>query len=297
MVVVRHVTLDHVVEHIAERHATTGRSRVVLAAAVAVVASIDWVVVVTDGPVLLWVPLVAAAVLAEQRIEAMLVVVVSVVVGVLSAPEGASAGAIATGAVARAAGLALVVAVTTWAVRAARELAHRSRTDPATGLLNRAGFLSVLERERERARRGDSTLSLVYLDLDGLKRANDIHGHAVGDELLLRFATHLDRTRRTVDVAARLGGDEFGLLLPGTDAAGVAQVLERLFGALDRDARCLPVSAGAATWLLPPRAEEMLRVADEAMYRAKRSGGQSWVLADVDQMVTTQGASNGPGRR
>lgn len=294
MVGIERVTVDDVIELIDERHRTSDRVRAHLVLAGGIVALADWTFQDARAPVLLWVPLVAGAVLAGHRAAAGATIVTSSVIGAVSLLGSAPAGAVAAEVVVRAGGLLAVWLVVSWVTATGRELARRARTDPATGLLNRAGFEAALERERERARRSDMTLSLVYLDVDGLKQANDRHGHAVGDEILARFAAHLGKTCRTVDVAARLGGDEFALLLPDTDAPGVARLLHRLFQTLGQDPGCLPVSAGAVTWMYPPSADDMMVAADQAMYSMKRRGGSSWTLVDADRLITTQGTSRPP---
>lgn len=234
------------------------------------------------GAGLLWAPVVVLCVSVRAQVLTAVSTLVAVGVGVVSdLADDEITGIVLAGAGFRALGLVTVALLASWALLATAELTRRSRTDPGTGLLNRAGFLAALERERERALRQASSLSLVYLDVDGLKDANDTWGHAYGDEVLSRFATHLDRSRRIVDVAARLGGDEFALLLPATDTRGVEQVLRRLFHAIDADERCLPASAGAVTWSRPPTLRAMLDQADDVMYQAKASGGRAWVTLDL----------------
>ena len=248
------------------------------------VATADLLWASKAATVLLWAPLVIGAVASGAKLATGTFIGVAIAAGVVAdVSTETSTAAITVDALVRLVGLVGVAALTSWSVLATVELARRSRTDVSTGLLNRAGFLAAAERERQRAVRDGTSLSVVYFDLDGLKEANDHHGHARGDVAIARFAHHLDRSRRIVDVAGRLGGDEFVLLLPTTDATGVQQVLRRLYRAVGSDAACLPASAGAVTWARPPSVRNMLRQADRLMYRSKQDGGRSWVMLDLTE--------------
>jgi len=288
---VPHISLDDVVDHLDSDRPASTPVHLLLAAAVTVVAVIDGTAEGTDVAVLLWVPVVAGAALAGLRLEALGAVVLAVAVGVATMPDGATPGIVAAEAAGRALALAGAIVAAGWVTGAARELTRRSRVDGATGLLNATAFGTVLERERQRAVRTGTPISLVYLDLDGLKEVNDRLGHAAGDALLVRFARRIEACRRTVDVAARLGGDEFALLLPATDAHGTTRLLARLCRSGSHGDRCVPVSAGAVCWADPPSAEEMLRRADEVMYRVKRGGGRSWTVVDLGTVANRPDAA------
>ena len=158
---------------------------------------------------------------------------------------------------------ALVVTVRDDELRQA--LRHRALHDPLTGLANRA-----LLDERIGARDGD--VSLLYLDLDGFKPVNDVHGHAAGDEVLRIVARRLERCVRAGDTVARLGGDEFVLLVGAGAEQEVADRVRTAFfdpfvvgGELLR----VGVSVGIATG--PPDADALLAQADDEMYAVKRS--------------------------
>lgn len=251
------------------------------------VGVVDALIASHAGTAALWAPVVVLTIITGTRIATAACTFTAVTVGVLSDQAAdASVAITVVDALFRFAGMFTIAVLASWAVLATVELSRRGTTDAGTGLLNRAGFFAALNRERERARRDGSALSLVYFDVDGLKEANDEHGHAYGDELLHRFAWHLDQSRRVVDVAARLGGDEFVLLLPGADTVGVQQVLRRLFHALDHDQHSLSASAGAVTWVDPPSGNAMLRQADEAMYRVKQAGGRAWTILDLSEGVS-----------
>jgi diguanylate cyclase (GGDEF)-like protein len=152
--------------------------------------------------------------------------------------------------------------------------------DTLTQLPNRAFFLDVLARELARAERQSTSLGLLFIDLDGFSNVNDSLGHAAGDELLVHVAARLRACMRKADLVARLGGDEFTVVLPDlretADAATVAQhVIEALSQPYDIGHGETFVAASIGIALFPldgTDAEDLLRHADMAMYRAKAKG-------------------------
>ncbi len=147
-------------------------------------------------------------------------------------------------------------------------LRSTAREDPLTGLANRRMWDERFEEELERSARSGAALSVVMADLDGFKAVNDAGGHEAGDRLLQDLA----RAWRGVvrgggDFLARLGGDEFGLLAPGSDEIGARALAKRLGDALPEG---VSASMGVATWDRAEGASELLRRADQAMYRNKR---------------------------
>jgi diguanylate cyclase (GGDEF)-like protein/PAS domain S-box-containing protein len=152
-------------------------------------------------------------------------------------------------------------------------------TDELTGLANRRHFYETLEKGVSLARRHGSPMALVSLDLDGLKRVNDSAGHAAGDEVLATFAALLAALCRAEDLPGRLGGDEFGVLLPGMDLGGACGLADRVLAAV-RSCGALAqhgvtVSGGCACWAPDELPDHLLRRADEALYAAKRAGGDA----------------------
>ena len=152
-------------------------------------------------------------------------------------------------------------------------------TDELTGLVNRRRFLAALDAEIVRASRLGGTLSVVLADLDDFKRINDRFGHPAGDIVLLKFADLIRAHVREVDVPGRLGGEEFSILLPETDAQGALAGAERLRQALaeqpfELEGRTVEVTASFGVAELTPghSADELLRLADAALYRAKEQG-------------------------
>jgi diguanylate cyclase (GGDEF)-like protein len=157
-----------------------------------------------------------------------------------------------------------------------------SVTDVLTGLANRRRLMTRLEEEVARARRYKTPLSVVMIDIDHFKEVNDFHGHAMGDEVLRNIGAMLKAGVRTTDLAARYGGEELTLVLPHTDipeAMLVAENLREKFAGfehhLDRVTLKKTVSMGVAArdgQGEVPSAEDLLKYADEALYRAKQNG-------------------------
>jgi len=151
-------------------------------------------------------------------------------------------------------------------------------TDPLTGLYNRRLFGEGFEKELNRARRYGLPLGLVMLDLHRFKEVNDKHGHPGGDEVLRAAATTLKKALRTSDSAFRIGGDEFAVLLPQTDADQALALSRRIETVFAETLQQLPLSVtvsmdhGVATFPLDgEQADELIRVADERLYRLKHA--------------------------
>ena len=168
--------------------------------------------------------------------------------------------------------------------QANNQLQLLSNTDGLTGIANRRHFDQALAHEWARAQRAHAPVSLIMLDVDVFKHFNDHYGHLAGDACLKSLALTLAQTggRRDGDVVARFGGEEFVVLLPGADAPAALEVAQHIQQAIQ--ALALPhegaphgivtVSFGVAT-MAPEReqlAEELVRRADRAMYRAKQGG-------------------------
>ena len=158
-------------------------------------------------------------------------------------------------------------------------ITHIAATDDLTGLANRRHFYESLEMAVSLTRRHGTPVALASFDLDGLKRVNDEEGHAAGDQTLAAFAALLGHVCRAEDLPARLGGDEFSVLLPGIDLVGAEAFAERVLAAVRECAGLrdgsVTVSAGVASWTPKDAADDLLRRADDALYAAKRSGGDA----------------------
>lgn len=160
------------------------------------------------------------------------------------------------------------------------ELARHARYDALTGALNRRGLEERAAVEVARAGRDGSALTVIAVDVDAFKAFNDSHGHPSGDEVLRTVAHVLaEHTRAGIDAVARVGGDEFALLLPGTELEEARAIAERLRMTASRrlsdrgyESR---ISLGVATSgpAVSPSFDQLYAAADEALYEAKRRGG------------------------
>jgi diguanylate cyclase (GGDEF)-like protein/PAS domain S-box-containing protein len=174
-------------------------------------------------------------------------------------------------------------------------IAHMAFHDGLTGLANRAMFEETLVLAVERAKRDQHSAAVIYLDLDNFKLVNDSLGHHAGDRLLGALAERLSESTRDTDLVARQGGDEFLMLLADLDPDDVAAVVhivtERIYAALeepfDLNGSEFYVQGSIGVSVFPQDAadaEELLKNADIAMYRAKRvnPGGYAFFASDSE---------------
>lgn len=166
--------------------------------------------------------------------------------------------------------------------RANRELAWQARNDGLTGVANRRSFDEQLADECSRANRARTPLSLLMIDVDHFKDYNDAAGHPAGDECLKAVAGAIRKAlRRPIDFVARYGGEEFAVILPATAAPGARERAEEIrrgvrtldiahpaFGA----GRRVTISVGVGGRSPPVSPEDLVRLADEALYKAKEGG-------------------------
>ena len=167
---------------------------------------------------------------------------------------------------------------------------HQAHHDTLTDLPNRQLFMDFLDRELAQARRNDSRLALLFLDLNGFKQINDTMGHSCGDRLLQEVAQRLRACIRESDTVARLGGDEFTVLMPDlshTEDVGI--VLKKILGVFETpfmlDDVAVDSSTSIGVCIFPDdgeQSEELIKKADIAMYDAKGSGKNAYQFYNAE---------------
>ncbi len=177
------------------------------------------------------------------------------------------------------------------------QLRHQALHDALTGLPNRVLALDRAERMLARARREGQPVAALYIDIDGFKQINDTFGHAVGDRFLTLVAGRLGQVVRDADTAARLSGDEFVVLVEGSSldvgpqlvAERVLDVLREPYDLTDQIGRRLTVTASiGVAHGLRSTAEELLAEADVALYAAKESGRDRFVVYESGMQTAAQ---------
>ena len=167
------------------------------------------------------------------------------------------------------------------------EVQRLAVTDSLTGLYNRHKLDEVLATEFERARRYKRPLSIIMLDMDGLKTINDTYGHPAGDVALKIVADAIRKTLRRVDLPARFGGDEFIIVLPEVELDVAVRIAERISEKIrpsEEQKDMFSLSGGVAQLRDEhASAEDFVRAVDEALYRAKRAGGHRIMLPATEE--------------
>lgn len=166
-------------------------------------------------------------------------------------------------------------------IQTCAHLHQQNITDDLTGLFNARHFHHLVEYEVERSRRYGHDLALIFIDLDYFKQVNDNYGHLTGSALLSEVGHLFQESMRKINLACRFGGDEFAILLPSTSKAGAMSLAIQLREALNNRAfsgggnHDIRITASFGIASFPADAlskDELIRLADEAMYQVKRSG-------------------------
>lgn len=165
-------------------------------------------------------------------------------------------------------------------------------TDGLTGISNRPNMEQALQNEFERSMRYGAPLSVVLLDVDHFKDVNDSYGHQKGDEILVTFASVLKKFCRANDTAARYGGEEFLMILPQSNAQGAFKIAERVreeimkMSFVGNDSKfSVTTSCGVAELNRDymKNTDQLINVADNAMYEAKNSGRNKTIIGSVEK--------------
>jgi diguanylate cyclase (GGDEF)-like protein len=171
------------------------------------------------------------------------------------------------------------------------ELDRIAHYDALTGLPNRRLLDDRLAMALAHAQRREELLAVCFLDLDNFKGVNDTYGHEVGDKVLVQTAQGIRSVLRAQDTVARIGGDEFVLLLTELKSRSrIIEVMQRVLEVarlpLDIDGKTIALSASAGVAIYPEidlSADELVRYADQAMYRAKQQGRNRFILFDANE--------------
>ena len=158
-------------------------------------------------------------------------------------------------------------------------LNRAARKDALTGISNRRNMLDLLSEEVKRANRYDHPVSTILIDIDHFKKVNDTYGHGVGDKVLVEVARTLGGGLRDTDTVARWGGEEFLISLPHTGIEDAVKVADKLRLAVSGDSVVegeerihITISAGVAEYEVGTTVENLISLADRALYEAKEQG-------------------------
>jgi diguanylate cyclase (GGDEF)-like protein len=177
----------------------------------------------------------------------------------------------------------------------ARKMEFQATTDTLTGLFNRLKFNQALAAEIQRSKRYQTGFSLVLFDIDHFKYVNDVHGHQVGDSVLIQISQIVAEQIRTTDLLARWGGEEFVILAAGSDRQMAQQAAEKLRIAIGQfmfaGVGAVTCSFGIAEYVDRDTAETLISRSDSALYQAKRMGRNRVEVAAPIAAPTTVMAS------
>lgn len=164
-------------------------------------------------------------------------------------------------------------------VKLFEKIQRQATTDGLTGLVNHKTFYEILEKELWRSRRHGDQISLIMVDVDNLKKINDVYGHRAGDKALCEISRKIKECIRQIDTAARYGGDEFAVILLNTSLAGASVVARRMVDAVansptnwNKEQIKLSISVGLSQYNADSSPEDITNRSDQALYAAKQAG-------------------------
>ena len=180
-------------------------------------------------------------------------------------------------------------------IAAGEQLLYRATHDNLTGVANRGVIMDTLQRERARQTREGGSFGIVLVDLDHFKYVNDTYGHPAGDDVLRETAQRMMACVRPYDSVGRYGGEEFLIIVPSSEAKGTLGLAERIRRAIEAKpmmANAIPIAVTASLGVTasvsasPVDAQEILRLADAALYRAKERGRNRCELATAQDATS-----------
>jgi len=164
-------------------------------------------------------------------------------------------------------------------VKLFEKIQRQATTDGLTGLVNHKTFYEILEKELWRSRRHGGQISLLMVDVDNLKKINDIYGHRAGDKAIREISKRIKECIRQIDTAARYGGDEFAVILLNTSLEGASVVARRMVEAVansptnwNNEQIKLSISIGLSQYDADNSPEDITSRSDQALYAAKQAG-------------------------
>jgi diguanylate cyclase (GGDEF)-like protein len=187
-------------------------------------------------------------------------------------------------------------------IRAREELRFRATHDALTGVSNRGAILDTLRREQSRQMREGGSFGIVMVDLDHFKKINDMYGHMCGDVVLQEASKRMRASVRPYDTIGRYGGEEFLIVVPSSDGLGTMGLAERIRKTIESTPVTthwgdVPITASlgiaASESANPLNPDTILRLADEALYRAKEQGRNRSELATRANLTNCSSAAGG----
>jgi diguanylate cyclase (GGDEF)-like protein len=172
------------------------------------------------------------------------------------------------------------------------KMQRQATTDGLTGLANHKTFYETLEKELWRTRRYGGQISLIMVDIDGLKRINDAYGHHAGDKVISEISKKIKACIRHIDTAARYGGDEFAVILPNTSLADAVVAAERMVDSVSespitwkKEQIALSISVGVGEYGPESSPEDITSRSDQALYMAKQAGKNTVRIFEASKKI------------